>query len=253
MNLLRRLRPTALIAGLLCAYLALTPTQSRSAQAITNQDVIEMVVAKVPDSSIIITVRGRTSNFDTSPNELIKLTKAGASEAVINAIIQASLSPSSEPSSGVASSSSALSSQRITSESSFYVMLPANGTYGGREYPQSGTMTAQAVVSALSTHGTKVLLGPTIQEIDAALMKARQENATHVFQPTILNWEDRATEWSGRRDRITIKFAVYEVQTRKLISSTVVSANGRFWTFGGIHPQDLLPGPTQKFVDELFR
>lgn len=75
---------------------------------------------------------------------------------------------------------------------------------------------------------------------------------TYVRQPVILNWEDRATEWSGIPDKITLKLAVYEVQSGKLITSTVTSASSKWATFGGDHPQDLLPEPMKRFVTPLF-
>ena len=68
----------------------------------------------------------------------------------------------------------------------------------------------------------------------------------------ILHWEDRATQWSGKTDKITIKYSVYDTATGQVLASSVMSASSKWATFGGDHPQDLLPHPTQQFVDKLF-
>jgi hypothetical protein len=65
-------------------------------------------------------------------------------------------------------------------------------------------------------------------------------------------WEDRATEWSGIPDKITIKYSVYEVETGKPLASSITAASSKWGTLGGDHPQELLPVPTQQFVDKLF-
>jgi hypothetical protein len=141
----------------------------------------------------------------------------------------------------------------LDKQASFYIVLPADGRYGAIVYPGSGATTAQAVSNALLMHVDKTVIGTTTgEESDAALIQARQRTLTYVFVATILNWEDRATEWSGIPDKITLKFAVYETQSGKLVSSTVTSASSKWGTLGGDHPQDLLPEPTQRFVDPLF-
>ena len=100
-------------------------------------------------------------------------------------------------------------SAHLDKQASFYVVLPADGHYGSTVYAGSGATAAQAVASALSVHVDKAVIGMTAgEELDAALAEARQRTLTHVFMTTILNWEDRATEWSGIPDKVTLKFAV---------------------------------------------
>jgi hypothetical protein len=142
--------------------------------------------------------------------------------------------------------------EALKKQSSFYVMLPSDGRYGGTTYENSGEMTAQIVAKALAVHAAQVWQAPFPQSLNAALASARQANYSHVFQSTILNWEDRATEWSGVKDKLSVRFEVYEVQTGKLVSSLVTDASSSIWTLGGDHPQDLLASPAQSFVDALF-
>lgn len=141
---------------------------------------------------------------------------------------------------------------RLERGGGFYVMVPEDGRYGGKSYAGSGRAAAQAVVAALSGRADKVVLAEAPERFAAAQEKAKVAGLIYVFETTILNWEDRATEWSGRPDRITLKMAVSEVATGKVVASTVARASSAWGTMGGDHPQDLLPVPTQQFVDRLF-
>lgn len=135
---------------------------------------------------------------------------------------------------------------------SFYVMLPQDGQYNGKPYPNSGSATSQAVSSALATHATKVFRATKVEDVDSALVNARQRDDKYVFQTTILNWEDRATEWSGIPDKIGLKFTVYDASTGASLSTASSKASSKWATLGGDHPQDLLPIPTEAYVNSLF-
>jgi len=54
-----------------------------------NDDLIKMVQAKLPDSVLIAKIRSSKSEFDTSSDALIDLKRAGASDAVLQAILDA--------------------------------------------------------------------------------------------------------------------------------------------------------------------
>jgi len=57
----------------------------------------------------------------------------------------------------------------------------------------------------------------------------------------IERWEDRATEWSGKPDRIILDFRILDVGTAQVVDAALVSGTSRWATFGGDHPEDLLP------------
>lgn len=143
-------------------------------------------------------------------------------------------------------------STRLALQSSFYVVLPRDASYGSEHYPGSGAMAANASMAALSRHAKKVEVADSAEDTGQALESAKKRGLAYVFEPMILHWEDRATEWSGKPDRITLKFTVYEVQSGQPLASTVTRASSKWGTFGGDHPQDLLPVPTQQFVNTLF-
>jgi len=55
---------------------------------LTNKDVLSMVAAKLPDSIIISKIKNSACQIDTSPDALIALKNAGASDNVILEITQ---------------------------------------------------------------------------------------------------------------------------------------------------------------------
>ena len=142
--------------------------------------------------------------------------------------------------------------EKLQTNASAYVTMAQDGSYGSKPYQNSGYLVSTATTAAVSLHLTRIEQAPRLETIEEALSSAEKMGLTYVFQPTILHWEDRATEWSSRPDRITIKVVVWDVTTRQNISSTVLRASSKWASFGGDHPQDLLPGTISPFVDKLF-
>jgi tetratricopeptide (TPR) repeat protein len=62
-----------------------------------NDDLIKMVQAKLPDLVIIAKIRSSNSEFDTAPDALINLKRAGASDAVLEAVTAGSGADSHPP------------------------------------------------------------------------------------------------------------------------------------------------------------
>lgn len=88
------------VAVWLCVSLPALADETKT--PMVNSDVIKLVKAKLPESTIIITIQTRPSTFDTSPESLIALKKNGVSTNIIEAMLHASAKPatSREPSAG---------------------------------------------------------------------------------------------------------------------------------------------------------
>ena len=63
--------------------------RSRESAVFGNADVVKMVKAKLPDNLIIGKIRASSCSFDTSTDSLIALKGVGASDAVIEVMMQA--------------------------------------------------------------------------------------------------------------------------------------------------------------------
>ena len=64
------------------------PQKGTEAAQLTNEQIIQMAAAKLPDDVIIATIRKSGSKFDLTPEALIKLKAAGVSDAVLRAMMQ---------------------------------------------------------------------------------------------------------------------------------------------------------------------
>jgi hypothetical protein len=133
-----------------------------------------------------------------------------------------------------------------------YVSVPGDGVYGQTTYFGSGNNTTQIVVLAFSQHAKRVESGNEVQNFDAALIAARKVGAKYLVVPTILEWEDRATEWSAIPDKASIKLAVVDTDTGATLDSVLIKGKSGLATFGGDHPQDLLPKPVGEYVSSLY-
>ncbi|WP_231708982.1 DUF4823 domain-containing protein [Pseudomonas denitrificans (nom. rej.)] len=137
----------------------------------------------------------------------------------------------------------------LPAHSSYYVALPEDGQYGAKPYPGSGKMTSSIIKSTLQKNSQKVTSSNRVEDFDQALNSARIGGYSYLVFPTILHWEDRATEWNFMRDKVEVKIDIVDVFSGEAESSTVIDGKSGIATLGGDHPQDLLPDP----INEYFR
>jgi hypothetical protein len=124
--------------------------------------------------------------------------------------------------------------------------------YGNYVYKGSGRNTAKIIYNA--THGKSrwVRIGGEAENFEDAVSQAQGADQDILIFPTILHWEDRATEWSMIPDKVEVKVDVVNLQSGDVISSGVIKGSSGLATLGGDHPQDLLPEPVAEFISSLF-
>ena len=62
---------------------------------LTNEDIVKMVKAELPEDTIILVIQKSPNRFDTSPDALIALKEAGATKKVLDALVKSQDSPTS--------------------------------------------------------------------------------------------------------------------------------------------------------------
>jgi hypothetical protein len=77
----------SLRAVLLLVMAAAIPAIAASAEPMTNADVLKMVNARLPESTIVMAIGSAEPDFDTSPDALIQLANQGVPPAVIEAML----------------------------------------------------------------------------------------------------------------------------------------------------------------------
>lgn len=137
--------------------------------------------------------------------------------------------------------------------SSYYVALPDDGMYGAKVYSGSGKMTRAIIKAALQRNSQSAAAATHVEERNQALDSARQGGYDYLALPTILHWEDRATEWDFLRDKVEVKIELIDVFSGKTESSTIIEGKSGTATLGGDHPQDLLPEPINEYFDAVLK
>jgi hypothetical protein len=141
--------------------------------------------------------------------------------------------------------------QQLQTGKSILVATPANGFYGEKEYSGSGQMTAQAIRVAFARYTNDISVSEQCNNLQC-LMDNESAFVGYYVVPEILHWEARNTEWSGKKDKLEIKLGIYDAPDGTELSSTIISGKSKWATFGGDHPQDLLPEPLNKYVESLY-
>lgn len=138
----------------------------------------------------------------------------------------------------------------LDGKGSVLVAMPKDGFYDTTVYRSSGQETASAVQAAFTRHSDNVSLSQQCSDIQC--LKNNSNEYKYLVVPQILHWEDRATEWSMKPDKIEIKLSIYKSTDLTLISSAVINGSSKIATWGGDHPQDLLSAPINSYISSLY-
>lgn len=142
--------------------------------------------------------------------------------------------------------------QKLAMSNSVYVSVPDDGHYGKTIYSGSGKTAANIVAAAFRRRLPMVEVATQREAMPQAVAAAKAAGVTHLVAPEILHWEDRATEWSGKPDRAELDIRIIDVSSGAIIAHGVISGKSGLGTFGGDHPQDLLPQAVEEYVEALF-
>lgn len=141
---------------------------------------------------------------------------------------------------------------KLAPEDAVLIAVPADGAYGANVYRGSGQNTAQILHTAFSRRTRLVRAAISTQSFDEALAAAKKGGQRYLVYSTILHWEDRATEWSGKADRVEVKIDIVDSGSGATVASGIAKGRSGLATFGGDHPQDLLPQPVEEFVASVY-
>jgi len=142
-------------------------------------------------------------------------------------------------------------STKLDKRKAVIIATPINGFYENKKYSTSGRMTAQAVRSSFSQHSSNISVSTDCTDL-ACFQSLNTNNYDYYVIPEILHWEDRATEWSGISDKVEVKISIYEYPNWKELASAIINGKSKWATFGGDHPQDLLPDPFNAYIESLY-
>jgi len=137
--------------------------------------------------------------------------------------------------------------KQLSTTDRYYISNPKDGKYGAKNYVNSGEMTRDALFNELSILGVRVAKADETLGKTDSLRSSKKQGYDILIYPTILHWEDRATEWSGLRDRAKIQLELIDTNTEVTVDNTVFDLVGTWWTFGGLHPQDMVDEAVKEY------
>jgi len=140
----------------------------------------------------------------------------------------------------------------LNTNHSALIALAEDGRFEKIPYPGSGRKTTLAVSGAFSKQLVHSDITPETGSLASALESARSRKFDYLIVPTVVHWEDRATEWSGRPDRIEIELRTVDAASGETLALGTVQGKSRWFTFGGDVPEDLLQVPINAYVNWLF-
>ena len=131
------------------------------------------------------------------------------------------------------------------------LITPENGTYGDIVYPTSGNDVITALTQELNRYSPQSI-STTYNPIDVQnLPDSDIANFDYIFAPKILHWEDRATGWSFRPDRIEVLFYIYDNQ-RNLIDTYNIKGRSAYVVWVSKQPNSLLKKPIRNMLADIF-
>jgi hypothetical protein len=139
--------------------------------------------------------------------------------------------------------------KRVAPSARMWVLAPEDGAYGKERYHGSGRSVGRRTLSIVRQRFPLAQL-PRGRSSDegAALQRARAGRVDFIVSPEILHWEDRATPWSGFRDKVRVEVRLLRVHPPTLIRSVVFESRNNSITFIDGRPEDLLDRDYEKAV-----
>ena len=141
---------------------------------------------------------------------------------------------------------------KLDSTKGVLISTPEDGWYENTQYRNSGRIAANAIRAAFSKNAKRADVTSDCKG-DECLNSIDSKKYAYYVKPIILHWEERATEWSGKPDRVEIQMVIFDVLTKEELANSSYTGKSKWATFGGDHPQDLLPDPTNEYVSKLYR
>jgi hypothetical protein len=141
----------------------------------------------------------------------------------------------------------------LKNSSKIYIAIPFDASFKGKVAQNSGRQVTDALSTAFHRVSKSVYTSRAPESLSEALENARKYNTDFLVYPVLLKWEDRATEWSGRRDRLQVRVDTIDLATSKVVFSEMIEATGKWMTDGGDTPADLLEEPSESYVNSLYR
>ncbi len=131
----------------------------------------------------------------------------------------------------------------ITSDSKICILVPRDANWENEQYPGSARQIAEKIQQALEKNGKSATT--VNQSLANSLDICKEKGATFALNTSVLSYENNATGWSGRPDRIELKLSLYEIGNPETSRSIIYEAKSNvvvsgLFEWGNAEPWQLL-------------
>lgn len=88
-------------------------------------------------------------------------------------------------------------------------------------------------------------------DLDAAIKQAQTLRYDYVLKAIITEWEDNATEWSGRPDSAAVSAELYDAQSMKLVATATQREQASAIAMVPQSPERFIPILSRRIVEKL--
>jgi hypothetical protein len=150
MKMIRIMLALALVAGMALSMPAAT---SLAQEVLTNDSVVQMIKAGLPESVVISKIRSTPTRFDLKTDSLVNLKKAGVSDKVLEAMMAAPSSPAAAaPAPAPAAAAAAPAAGSLRTQDAIYQLI------GGKYVELFATSANLEVNTAFFQNKSEVVL-----------------------------------------------------------------------------------------------
>ena len=138
----------------------------------------------------------------------------------------------------------------LISNKKIAISVSQDGYYGDDVYKGSGLEVSNAIKEELNKYSHKTLILRKKQSLNDFSITELSEY-DYIIIPQILHWEDRATAWSGKPDKIEVYIDIYNSQKQLLKSGSFYGESAKS-TLLSNDPSVLIQKPIKIFFETVF-
>ena len=129
------------------------------------------------------------------------------------------------------------------------ITTPEDGYYYSTTYYGSGLSVSRIIKDNIRqyTNSCEIVSQKNINDFSSEELNSFD----YIIVPTIFHWEDRATAWSAKPDRIEVGIKIYNSNC-ELISDSVLTGRSAILTFAFDEPSIVFDRAFTEFVQTLF-
>ncbi|MBS1766093.1 MAG: DUF4823 domain-containing protein [Acidobacteria bacterium] len=135
-----------------------------------------------------------------------------------------------------------IAGQIVNTQGQVLILSTQDGQEQGQDPAHgSGRELVSALRKALSAHAVPVSISES-RDVAQGYDEAAKIGFDYVLRPTITLWEDNATAWSGKGDKLEISIELYDVKSHRLTAASSFYRVATGFT--------LASGTPDRFMDE---